>query len=97
MARSLQLADAPIEQGGGVSQGGEHVGPWLSPRQALTYIPCKSLGALRKWCQRHGIVRGFGHSIAKADIDRIRKERRRRVRRPMHANSLRNLRRVAGR
>lgn len=67
-------------------------GPWLTPRQALLYVPCPTLGALGAWCRRHGIVRGNNYSIAKADIDRIRKARQRRPKRVLHPNTLANLR-----
>lgn len=67
-------------------------GPWLTPREALLEVPCPTLGALSAWCRRHGIVRGNNHSIARADIDRIRRAQQRRPKRRMNPRSVANLR-----
>lgn len=65
-------------------------GPWFSSREAMAYIPCKSLNAFYQWCRAHGIVRRANGSIAKRDIDRELDPRNRR--RGRHPNSIANLR-----
>jgi hypothetical protein len=64
-------------------------GPWFSAREAQLYVPCKSIKAWHAWKRRHGIITRNNGSVAKADLDRVL--RRRKPRRVMHANSLRNL------
>jgi hypothetical protein len=66
------------------------VGPWFDSKTAAAYIPCKTLKGFYEWCRRHHIVRRANGSVAKADIDRALKAKRRPRR--IHPNTLANLR-----
>lgn len=64
-------------------------GPWFDSRTAMAYVPCKSLNAWYAWRSRHGIIPRANGSVAKADLDRELKRRKRT--RVMHPKSLANL------
>jgi hypothetical protein len=66
-------------------------GPWFDSRTAQAYIPCKSLRGWYKWRDRHGIMPRANGSVAKADLDRALKTRKR-TRQGLHPASQANLR-----
>jgi hypothetical protein len=67
-------------------------GPFFDAKTAAAYVCCKNVKAWYAWRKRHGVIPRNNGSVLKADLDRIL--RRRKPRRVMHANSLRNLRRA---
>lgn len=64
--------------------------PFFDSRTACAYVCCRSVKAFYMWCKRHGITRRSNGSIAKVELDReLRRKRKTRV---MSAVSLANLR-----
>lgn len=100
MTGRLNAVDARRERGDDLDQLANDApeftfrGPWFSTREAAAYVPCKSLNAFRMWRNRHGIIPRNNGSVAKADLDRVLKQRK--PRRVMAAASLANLRRKVG-
>lgn len=68
----------------------EKFGLWLTPSQAQQFIPCKSLKSTYQWLKNHGIERRNNGTVLRRDLER--ELARRKPRRVMHPNSLRNLR-----
>lgn len=68
-------------------------GAWLTSRQAQRYVCCKSLNSWYVYRLRHGIIPRANGSVAKADLDRVLRQRK--PRRVMAAASLANLRKRA--
>jgi hypothetical protein len=66
-------------------------GPWFDSKTASEYVCCKNVRAFYSWAKRHHIIRRSNGSVAKADLDRALKARRRITRRGRHPNSLANL------
>lgn len=74
----------------------EHVGLWLTSRQAAAYVGNASVKAFYQWRDRHGIVARANGTVARRDLDRALDPRLKR-RRVMHPASLANLQRGAKR
>lgn len=55
-------------------------GPWLTTRDCVIFIPCKTLGGAYAWLKRHGIRRRSNGSVAKRDLERVLNQPRRRRR-----------------
>jgi hypothetical protein len=66
--------------------------PFFTARVAAMYVCSKSIRAFYEWARRHGIVRRSNGSVAKVDLDRVL--RRKRKPRVMQPTSLANLRKV---
>lgn len=45
-------------------------GPWFTAAEARAYVCCKTMGAWYVWRKTHGIVRRSNGTVAKADLDR---------------------------
>lgn len=71
-----------------------HAEVWLTTRQAMDLIPCKSLKATYAWLASRGIKRAGDGTLAKSDILRVKRQPR--ARRVMAAASVRNLRKARG-
>lgn len=87
----FQSVDACAQAGADqreVPQQFKFTGPWFTSREAAAYVCCKSVGAFYTWKHRHFIVSRSNGTVAKADLDRALKAKRR-----MAPASLRNLRR----
>lgn len=65
-------------------------GPWFTSKTAAAYLCCPSVKAFYEWRRRHGIVPRNNGTVAKADLDRALRLKRRPHR--MHPRSLANLR-----
>lgn len=65
-------------------------GPWFTSKTAAAYLCCSSVKAFYEWRRRHGIVTRNNGTVAKADLDRALRLKRRPHR--MHPRSLANLR-----
>jgi hypothetical protein len=66
-------------------------GPWFTSREAQAYVCCKTLGSWYVWRKRHGIVRRSNGTVAKADLDRaLRYRKKPRVMAPASLANLRN-------
>lgn len=83
---ALGQADADRDQG-----RDEFAGPWFTNKTAALYVCCKSVNSFYMWKKRHFIVSRSNGTVAKADLDRALKAKKRP--RVMAAASLRNLER----
>lgn len=54
----------------------EAFGVWLTSREAMAYVPCRSISAWYQWRRRHGIIPRRNGSVARADLDRALKGQR---------------------
>lgn len=64
-------------------------GPWLTPREGQQYVGCRSIKSYWMWRQRHHIIARSNGTVARRDLDRaLRVKRKRHV---PHPNSLLNL------
>ncbi len=65
-------------------------GPWFSNAEGAAYVCCKTVNAFYEWKRRHHIVSRANGSVAKADLDRALRVRRKTLR-GTHPNTLANL------
>jgi hypothetical protein len=68
---------------------------WLTAKQAAIYVCCRNVKSWYQRRKRHGILTRNNGTVNKADLERELK--RRKPRRVMHVNSIRNLQRAHGR
>lgn len=90
----FQSVDACAQAGADqreVPQQFDFSGPWFTSKVAAAYVCSKTVRAFYTWRTRHFIVARSNGSVAKADLDRALKARKRK--RVMAPASLLNLRR----
>jgi hypothetical protein len=89
MKHRLQSSAVAVEQGAQPAPPAD-APLYLTSRQAMRFIPCKSLKAVTEWIRRHRVIRCADGTICRRDIERVKRQPKRPHR--IHPNSLANLR-----